>query len=790
MKRYLALVSVAGGALWTAAFMFGSLGTQAARGPDAPLDVVINEIAWSGTLDDTSDEWIELYNNTNSEMDLTGWSLTAADGTPSILLTGSIAAHQYFLLERSADDTIVDIPADQIYTGALLDTGEELFLRDAGNNVVDSANADGGGWPAGTGGTGTPPRASMERIAPGQAGADVNWDSNDGVIRNGHGKNGTPLNGTPKARNSASLLPAANLRVDKKGPLSIAPGELITYTVALSNAGLLPAQATWLTDVLPSQVQFLAHTAPYPFGQPGQDTLVWDLGTVPTTTATTPITFTVTGRVDAAAYGELTNAITATSATTEASPADNHAYVTTRVGSGPAQPEVLVEAIYYDAYEPLDADEGFRVMNVSTVTADIGGWDVTDLEAAAAFPPGTILLPGQAIWCAREATAFARQFGFSPDFEFGANTDPSVPNMTGGIPRFANDDECILRSAGDDTIDAVVYEGGDTTIEGWAGPAVVPWTSGSTFAASGQILYRKRDQSTGLPMPDTDMAADWAQDPGDPVDGRRVLYPGWDLDAFFFTQRITETATLTVAVAPDNLYDAVAGLLAGAQESIQIESYSFHSRELADLLLERLSHGVSVTLLLEGAPVFEGVTDEGRWVARQLDLAGARVLFMVNDSESSAHDRYDNLHAKIIVVDGTMALVGSENLNNTSFAADDKSNGTAGRRGVYLITDAPGVVARLQALLDADADPVHHLDVVGCDQVPGLCLPPAGFEPGPTPDWITYTVRFPTPLTTWGTWAFEVIHSPENGLRDRDSLLGLVGRAGAGDALLIEAFYE
>ena len=49
----------------------------------APLDVVISEIAWSGTATSSYDEWLELYNNTANPIDLSGWTLSAADGTPS-----------------------------------------------------------------------------------------------------------------------------------------------------------------------------------------------------------------------------------------------------------------------------------------------------------------------------------------------------------------------------------------------------------------------------------------------------------------------------------------------------------------------------------------------------------------------------------------------------------------------------------------------------------------------------------------------------------------------------------
>ena len=175
------------------------------------LDVVINEVAWAGTEANAADEWIELGNNTDRPITLTGWTLVAADGTPDIALTGIIPAEGYFLLERTDDNTISDIPADQIYTGALSNAGETLTLRDESLNVIDTANADGGGWPAGTTGTGSPRYASMERLDPTVADSDANWGINDGLTRNGLDADGNPLNGTPKAANSAPVpvLPLA-----------------------------------------------------------------------------------------------------------------------------------------------------------------------------------------------------------------------------------------------------------------------------------------------------------------------------------------------------------------------------------------------------------------------------------------------------------------------------------------------------------------------------------------------------------------------------------------------------
>lgn len=785
MKNTVALLGAAGSAFLLVLLLAHIGDSQAALPRAAPLDVIINEVAWGGTAASSADEWIELYNNTPAAVDLSGWTLTDNDDV-TVTLSGAIPAGGYFLLERSDDCTISDISADQIYIHGLDNDGERLELWDDVGGFIDSADGS-SGWP---GGSGAPGYYSMERVDPTAPDTAGNWAGNDGVTRNGLDCNGNPLNGTPQARNSAFVPPGADLCVDKRGPASVLAGDPITYTIILSNAGQLPALAVRLTDVLPLQITFVTHTAPYPWHQPTTGTLVWELGAIPAV-ATGALTLTITGLVDEEAWGELTNAVTVTSATTEGHPADNYDAALTVIGRRPVTPVLLIEALHYDGYEGQDADEAVRVVNVSSVTASLGGWGVSDGgNSTATFPPGTALAPGQALWCARQAVAFARQFGFLPDFETG-DTDPAVPEMDGSWPGYANDgDECLLFDAAGELVDVLVYKGGETATGGWSGEAVEPWTSGSTFAAEGQILYRKRNQATGLPMPDTGTASDWAQDPGDPLAGRKVLYPGWDLDAFFFTRRVTETALLTVTVAPDNAFDTVAAMLAGARKSIQIEAYSFHSRELAGVLLDRLDAGVNVTLLLEGAPAFTGIADQEKWVARQLYDAGAEILFMVNDDEADVHDRYDNQHAKFVIVDGRIALVGSENMNSNGLPADDKANGTAGRRGVLLATNAPGVVARIQAVFAADTDSAHHLDVVGCEHPFDCCTPPPGFQPELTPDWTTYTVQFPAPLITQGTFAFEVIHSPENSLRTKDGLLGLLGRAGPGDTILVEEFYE
>lgn len=142
--------------------------------------ILINEICWMGTSNSSNDEWIELYNSSNEIIDLTGWVLKAEDGNPTISLEGIINPNDYFLLERTDDESVPAIPADQIYTGSLGNTGEWLKLFDDKNNLIDQIKAI-ENWPGGDNNA----KQTLERVSAGV------WQTSLNV------------NGTPKAQNSA-----------------------------------------------------------------------------------------------------------------------------------------------------------------------------------------------------------------------------------------------------------------------------------------------------------------------------------------------------------------------------------------------------------------------------------------------------------------------------------------------------------------------------------------------------------------------------------------------------------
>ena len=107
--------------------------------------VVINEIAWMGTSVSANAEWIELFNNGSNTVDVTGWSIVALNGSPSVTLTGSISANGYFLLERTSDSSVPAVSANQIYTGALTNSGTTLTLSNSSGSTVDQVEG-GANW--------------------------------------------------------------------------------------------------------------------------------------------------------------------------------------------------------------------------------------------------------------------------------------------------------------------------------------------------------------------------------------------------------------------------------------------------------------------------------------------------------------------------------------------------------------------------------------------------------------------------------------------------------------------
>lgn len=117
----------------------------------ASASIEITEVAWMGSTESASHEWIELYNS-GAQVNLSNWVLTDGNNL-SITLAGVAPANSYVVLERSSDASAAG-EAFLIYSGAIVNTGATLTLTNAAGDVVDQVYG-GEGWGAIGGDNGT-----------------------------------------------------------------------------------------------------------------------------------------------------------------------------------------------------------------------------------------------------------------------------------------------------------------------------------------------------------------------------------------------------------------------------------------------------------------------------------------------------------------------------------------------------------------------------------------------------------------------------------------------------------
>jgi hypothetical protein len=124
-----------------------------------------------------------------------------------------------------------DVKADQVdSTINLLNSGERLYLKDNSGNTIDTANLDGGAWPAGTATTTTtspPAYASMERV-----GTTGNvWVTYQGTVPVAYNRNGGPIKGTPGEANWINTASVTTITSDLPDPSIVNTNVTVRVTV-------------------------------------------------------------------------------------------------------------------------------------------------------------------------------------------------------------------------------------------------------------------------------------------------------------------------------------------------------------------------------------------------------------------------------------------------------------------------------------------------------------------------------------------------------------------------------
>lgn len=463
--------------------------------------------------------------------------------------------------------------------------------------------------------------------------------------------------------------------------------------------------------------------------------------------------------------------------------------------AGPPPAKIVIAAAHIDSSVSYEPDEAILLWNVGYQPQPLAGWTLVAGSRRATFPmTATLSLAGgERIWCTAEADAFRMTFGHSPPCVWhDPGSQPTErPLRLDGQLQFNNRGGTIqLLDADGKRADLLLYGEEGETFDDWHGPPVQPYERG-VISKVGQVLTRKQHPDTLQPL-DSDESADWQSDLADMEWGRRVRYPGWRgwsatdgaLPAIGHAH-----AAVTVAIGPEGLYTTLAGALNDAQERIDLSIYTLEHPELTDVLVAAAERGVALRLLLEGSPP-GGISDLQKWCVARLAAAGADVRYLAPqaDTPTGLRPRYSYAHAKYGLIDERVALIGTDNFNRDSMPVQYQNGG---RRGIYLMTDAPPVVTELTRIFEEDWAPQFFADLHPFE--PGHARyggPPSDFVLPETPSYPTADAAFQTATSYFGGAHFIVVSAPENALRPDAGLLALLAQAGAGDEILVQQLYE
>ena len=217
--------------------------------------VIFSEIAWAGSSVSSADEWIELRNTSEQDININGWQITSLNSAKQeeimLTLNGAISANSYFLISNNSAEymfsngqSVLNVKPEYINTQVSL-SNEHFQLKlyngiYGSSELIDSAG-NGNVPPAG----GVNFHQSMSRIIPVAIGSQASsWYSSN--QRSNLDLQATDFS-TPQGANKAqpylngscarSLIPKQKLsQVDCSGEIYDYNGEAVTGSI--NNQGL------------------------------------------------------------------------------------------------------------------------------------------------------------------------------------------------------------------------------------------------------------------------------------------------------------------------------------------------------------------------------------------------------------------------------------------------------------------------------------------------------------------------------------------------------------------------
>lgn len=423
---------------------------------------------------------------------------------------------------------------------------------------------------------------------------------------------------------------------------------------------------------------------------------------------------------------------------------------------------VLITEVYADTNLANEPEEYIAITNPTSSSVNISGWSLTNGTSTMSFPIGTSITAGQTLYITKNASKFLQEFvTITPDFEYGADSSATIPQMISSISSLANSGDEVILQNGNTIIDAVIYGSSTYSGTGWIGSTIPAKTAGT-------IIVRDRTESTGL-WEDTDSVADF--------DNLRVYQAGqsrFDIPSFTFS------GTVIPYTSPDSSYNTLTNLLNSAKTTIDLNVYEFQNTYLLTPLKNAIARGVKVRVFLEGQPV-GGLQDQSKYIAQQIVNAGGQVRFIINDPTNERFKRYRFNHAKYAIVDGTNVFIQSENWKETGVPTTN----TYGNRGWGIIIQNANFASYVKNVFDADWNPSFR-DSFPYTSGTAYGEPSAGFLPNTDNPSGSYPALFPSKNIT-GSFTVTPVFAPDSTMLKEKAILGMIRNAKA--ELLVEQLY-
>ena len=242
--------------------------------------IVITEVmANPASVSDSYGEWFEIFNTTDSTIDVHGWSIKDLDGDEHQLLTDEttipILAGEYFVLAKNGDQSQNGgVNVDYVYNGySLSNSDDEVILLDAAGAIVDEVHYS-NSWPFSSG-------VAMEIHNPFEDNSLIeNWYASTISYGNGDtGSPGIPFDGTldiekvllnPSSFDLVSLYPnpfnpevTIQVKIYEEGTLNIDVFNLSGQRVKTLINGTLRSGSysfNWDSNRIPSGMYFFKLT--------------------------------------------------------------------------------------------------------------------------------------------------------------------------------------------------------------------------------------------------------------------------------------------------------------------------------------------------------------------------------------------------------------------------------------------------------------------------------------------------------------------------------------------------